>query len=155
MNQSLKSSGFTLLEVLVAMGILAIGILGVVSLQAISMKLSSGAFLRSQATNLAVSVIDAMRTHGTANYNTGNAFLPSTITDCSNISSSLIGSIAGDRAIWLNQVACTLPSGQGRIDVTGSTVTVRIQWDISNELTQAEQDSGQATTQQLVMTTRL
>jgi type IV pilus assembly protein PilV len=70
MNRIQHSSGSTLLEVLIAMVVLAVGILGVVSLQAISMKLSSGALLRSQATNLASSVIDAMRVRGSAAYAT-------------------------------------------------------------------------------------
>src|SRR5262245_8151399 len=53
--------GFSLMEVLVAMLVLAIGLLGLSSLQAQSMKFNHDAFVRSQATILAYDIMDKMR----------------------------------------------------------------------------------------------
>lgn len=55
------SSGFTLVEVLVAMIVLAIGVLGVAGLQATGLRSSYSASLRSQATMLAYEMTDRLR----------------------------------------------------------------------------------------------
>ena len=56
-----NTKGFTLVEVLVAMVILAIGLLGLASLQAIALKDNQDAYLRSQANLLAYEMNDRMR----------------------------------------------------------------------------------------------
>lgn len=56
-----KQTGSSLLEVLVAMVILAFGLLGLAGLQLNSVKSSHSAYLRSQATLLAYDMADRMR----------------------------------------------------------------------------------------------
>lgn len=53
--------GMTLIEVLVALLVLAIGLLGVAALQAIGLKTGRSAYERSQATMLAYDLADRMR----------------------------------------------------------------------------------------------
>ena len=53
--------GFTLIEVMVAMLILSIGLLGMAGLQAVSLKMNQSALHSSQATFLAYDIIDRMR----------------------------------------------------------------------------------------------
>jgi type IV pilus assembly protein PilV len=56
-----KSNGFSLIEVLVAMVILAIGLLGLAALQASSLKNNQTAYYRSLATQLSYDIADRMR----------------------------------------------------------------------------------------------
>ena len=56
-----KQKGFTLIEVLIAILVLAIGMLGMAGLQSYSVSSSYNAHLRTQATLLAQSIVDRMR----------------------------------------------------------------------------------------------
>ena len=56
-----RPAGFTLLEVLVALVVLSIGLLGLSGLQTSSLRNNHAAFLRSQATLLKTDIIDRMR----------------------------------------------------------------------------------------------
>jgi type IV pilus assembly protein PilV len=56
-----KHRGFTLVEVLIAMMILAVGLLGLAALQASGLKSNQSAYYRSQATQLAYDISDRMR----------------------------------------------------------------------------------------------
>lgn len=61
-KQSLPSeSGFTLLEVLIALLVLSIGLLGVASLQTRGQQFNTAAYLYTQATYLATDLMDRMR----------------------------------------------------------------------------------------------
>ena len=69
------NSGFSLIEVLVAMLVLTIGLLGMANLQSRSIAGGYDAYLRTQASALAHSIIDRMRANrrqalGTPNYKT-------------------------------------------------------------------------------------
>jgi type IV pilus assembly protein PilV len=54
-------AGFTLIEVLVAVLVLAIGLLGLAALQVTGLRNNHSAYLRSQATTLALDMADRMR----------------------------------------------------------------------------------------------
>ncbi|SJM90508.1 Type IV pilus modification protein PilV [Crenothrix polyspora] len=56
-----NNTGFTLIEVLIAMMILAVGLLGLAALQATSLRNNQSAFYYSQATQLAYDIADRMR----------------------------------------------------------------------------------------------
>jgi len=58
-----KTTGFTLIEVLVAVVVLAGGLLGLAALQVTSLSSNQTAYNRSQATQLAYDIADRMRTH--------------------------------------------------------------------------------------------
>lgn len=112
-----RQQGFTLLEVLVAIVILAVGLMGLGALQLTSLRYNKVAYLRTQATNLAYDLVDRMRanrsdaTAGDA-YETGFAKSPLT---CDTKPSFKGTSAAVDLAEWKNQVACTLPQGNARV----------------------------------------
>ena len=55
------NDGFTLIEVLVALLILAVGLLGIAALQFKGMRYSNDAFMRSQITFLAYDIADRIR----------------------------------------------------------------------------------------------
>lgn len=57
----MDEKGFTLIEVLVALVVISVGLLGVAGMLAYTVKGSQSAYLRSQATLLAYDLTDAMR----------------------------------------------------------------------------------------------
>ena len=120
-NRTRRQSGFSLIEVLIAILVLAIGLLGMAHMQASGMRSTHGAYLRTQATVLAGDIIDSMRANATAARG-GNY-------DVAFGSTGTTGTIAGDDLInWKNNLAALLPAGDGRITTTGSDVTVEISW---------------------------
>lgn len=69
-----RQRGFTLIEVMVAVVILAVGLLGMASLMARSQQSSEGAYQRSQATLLAYDIIERMRSNRVAPTGTGKTY---------------------------------------------------------------------------------
>src|SRR5918999_807642 len=124
-----KESGFTLLEVLVALVVLSLGLLGVYGLQLTSLKNNDSAYLRSQATLYAYEIIDRLRANREAAlagaYNkTLSAFSSLTVPG----SGASIAEI--DRYEWYQNLETTLPSAQGAIDCNASAIcTATVQWD--------------------------
>jgi type IV pilus assembly protein PilV len=75
--------GFTLIEVLVAIVVLAFGLLGFALLQTMSVRFTQSANYRTQATNLAYDLIDQMRAnrfqaawYSTASFSAGSVAVP-------------------------------------------------------------------------------
>lgn len=66
------AKGFTLLEVLIAVVILGVGLLGLAGLLMVSVRTNQSAYLRSQASFLAQSMADRMRANQSAVW--GNAY---------------------------------------------------------------------------------
>jgi type IV pilus assembly protein PilV len=127
-----KNAGFTLIEVLIAMVVLAVGLLGLAGLQATSIKNNLSAYNRSQATLLAYDLADRMRANvaGKATYTT---ILPSAATLKSNCLTTTGCSLAdmaeNDLFEWNLAVTTTLPSGVGTIANAAGVYTVTINWD--------------------------
>lgn len=115
-----KQQGFSLLEVLIAAFVLAIGLLGVAGLQLTSMKNGHSAFLRSQGTLLAYTIVDEIR----ANRSNASNYAIS----LGDTASSASGLAATDVDAWLANLAAELPAGDGSVVVNNSRVTVSVQW---------------------------
>ncbi len=123
-----RSRGFTLLEVLIAVVVLSIGLLGLAGLQATGLRNNHSAYLRSQATMLAHDIFERMR----ANRQTVlSAALPYN-TGLDN-SAAGTGIVLQDLTDWKAVLAVTLPSGKGAVTCIAATTTctVTIQWDDS------------------------
>ncbi|NEX23278.1 type IV pilus modification protein PilV [Thiorhodococcus mannitoliphagus] len=122
--------GFTLIEALVAAVVLSVGLLGLGGLLGISVRMNQGALLRTQATNLAYEITDAMR----ANRANAAAYAGNYTTACS-VSYARTGSVIATADVneWNNRLACLLPQGNGAVAVTTSgsriTVTVTVTWN--------------------------
>lgn len=138
--------GFTLLEVLVAMLVLSVGLLGLAGMQTISLRNNHSAFLRSQATVLAYDALDRMRGNidqallGTASrYNSAFGDSPTAPTCTPNCTSTQMADI--DLAVWKENVG-RLPAGRGQIAIDANNkATIRVEWaddrDSGNPLTVA------------------
>ncbi|MGZ8174784.1 MULTISPECIES: type IV pilus modification protein PilV [Methylobacter] len=126
------NSGFTLIEVLIAMLVLAVGLLGLAGLQATSLKNNQSAYNRSQATQLAYDLADRIRANvaGKANY---TAVLPSSATakeNCLTTTGCSPADLAeNDLFEWNSAVSNNLPSGIGTIATAGNMFTITITWD--------------------------
>ena len=147
MSLSKGNKGFTLLEVMVAVLILAIGLLGLAQLQVTTLKTNQSSYLRSQASNLAADIFDRMRANQTdaqsGKYSLAmNASPPATPSTI----------VQTDISEWLNQLSTSLPDGDGSISCTdadtsdglacspGSIYTITVQW------TELQKDCNKGTT---------
>ncbi len=63
MNYFKRNKGFTLLEVLIAVLIFSLGMLGSAGLMVLSVRTNHSAYLRTQASFLADSMVDRMRSN--------------------------------------------------------------------------------------------
>jgi len=150
-----RESGFTLLEILVTVIILAIGLLGVASLQNTSIKLSYDAYLRSQAALLSYDLMDRVRSNPNQAYSfdtISNGSKPtgdptaciSLSTDCSP------AAIANsDMVAWYEEASSVFADGKFSLTETStSTATIRryeikINWQDRYEVEDAENSANQ------------
>lgn len=138
-------TGTGMIEVLVAIVILSIGLLGLAGLQTAGLKSNQSASFRSTASMMAYSMLDSMRANrisaGEGSYS------HSLSEDDPTAEAEGEVEIPGDVTAWLDELKSRLPDGNGAIDIDADNkVTITIQWDDSR---------GAATPQQFVMTTRL
>lgn len=117
-----KQRGFSLIEVLVTVLILAIGLLGLAGLQSTSLRSNHSSLLRSQATVLAYDIADRLRANRTEALN-GNydIDLEETRTGTSIVATDIIA--------WKGNLAAMLPLGDGAIERDGTSFTITVQWD--------------------------
>ena len=121
LHSTCRQRGFSLIEVLIAILILAIGLLGMAHMQASGMRSTHGAYLRTQATFLAGDILDSMRANVTA-ARAGSY-------DIAFGGAGTAGTVEGNDLIaWKAALAAALPAGDGQITTTGSDVTVEIAW---------------------------
>jgi type IV pilus assembly protein PilV len=137
-----RNEGFTLLEVLVALVVLSIGLLGIGKLVLFSARGNDSAYLRSQATALAYSIIDDMRANRAeaeqaayivplGAYGGGGNCVDAACTSATLATYDLAG--------WKAQMAQALPQGDGTVTTTTvvnpatgtneTTAVVTVQWN--------------------------
>ncbi len=135
-----KYAGFTLIEVLIAVVVLGLGLLGLAALEATSLANTQSAYNRSQATQLAYDIADRMRTNAgqAASYVVTAAQL--TAANCPNGSNPCNACTSAanpctpvqiaqkDLWEWRNAVRA-LPQGAASIALNGGIYTVTISWD--------------------------
>ncbi len=141
-------AGFTLLEVLVALLVLSIGLLGLAGLQTFSLKFNAQSYQRTQATLLIDSMVDRMRANpdGVNNniYNNVPLGTPaSTYTyaaGCPDACGNADELAKYDLYQWLTAISAPgmLTGGQGGISFDGTRHTVTIVW-YENDLQMQQQ----------------
>jgi type IV pilus assembly protein PilV len=139
--------GFSLIEVLVALLVLSIGLLGLAMLQVQGMKFNSDAYFRTQATILAYDMIDRMRSNhvaaGLGAYDLGTATAISTklsaynsckasSCNCDNTACSTATDVATyDIGKWYEAQDLLLPGSaisRSTIERAGNAYTITIRW---------------------------
>jgi type IV pilus assembly protein PilV len=134
-GQAPRAGGFTIVEAMVALVVLAVGMLGIAGLYVTTLRSGGGAIYRMQAVNLASDLADRIRANRTANIGylgppANNNCYGVGAVDCSP---ALMA--ANDLLVWQNQVAAILPAGNGAVNVAAGaaatdpyTYTITITW---------------------------
>ena len=130
------SSGFSLVESLVALLVLSIGMLGIAALYVESLRSGRTALLRTQAVALAGDMADRIRANPA-----GQLAYEDVVTSTGTIAACAPGG-AGctpdnlahhDKAVWLGTLEAALPGAVGTVDVDDSagipfTYTITVTW---------------------------
>ena len=130
-----KETGFTLLEVLIALLVLSIGLLGLAALQTTGLRSNQMASMRTQATQLTYDITDRMRANpvGTTDgdYVVDTATHPTAPKDCAAVSCIPSELATYDLEDWKDSLVL-LPGGTGEIVETVAdplTHTITVRWN--------------------------
>lgn len=150
-----RHAGISLLEVLVAILVLSLGLLGLGSLQATGLRMNHSAYLRSLAAQSAQDMADRLRANRQAALaGSYNITIGASAPDTSTLPKRDVNE-------WLTSELTMLPAGDGSISVNNATQTavITVEWDdrragIRGE-TPDDTPSNAATNARLVLSTRL
>jgi len=122
--------GFSLIEVLVALVVLSVGLLGLAALQSTATQFNASAYTRSQATLLAYDMADRIRANRQAGldgqYNSPYPD-PGDLPECDD---DVDGTVAEqDLGGWRRALVCSLPNGNGEVEFDDPVLTIRVTWD--------------------------
>lgn len=126
-----RDLGVSMVEVLVAVVVLSIGLLGLAGLQASGMRVGQSSIYRSQAAQLSYDMIDRMRVNiaNTAAYSHNLSLTGGVPTSCAAAPVTAAEVAQCDLQDWRRRLQ-TLPGGTGSVDVSlAPQVTIIVQWD--------------------------
>lgn len=153
-----RARGFTLVEILIAIVVFSIGLLGIAGLQVSGMRFTKGAEIRAVASMQAATMADRMRANRAAvqdgNYNTQGTMPTSSGKDCATVACTPAETATYDLVNWnatggstkpAQSNADVLPGGAGVVcidstpndggsagwacDNTGSIYAIKLRWD--------------------------
>lgn len=122
---SLKTAqkGFSLIEVMVALLVMAIGLLGAAAIQLNALKYTDSSALRTQASFIAYDMLDRIRANNTVNYTLASAKASTATNDLTNPRSL-------DWYDFKTNIATQLgSSANGTIVIASNVITITITWD--------------------------
>lgn len=114
--------GFSLMEVMIAVFIAAVGVLGAAAMQLNALKYTDSSKLTSQASFIVYDIIDRMRANADP-----SQLIQYAMTDTVQVPGAASTVLSTDLIDFANAVD-TLPDGRGVIDVNDSQVTVQVSW---------------------------
>ncbi|WP_419421277.1 type IV pilus modification protein PilV (plasmid) [Legionella sp. D16C41] len=136
--------GYSILEILITLVILAFGMLGIGALFLMAHKSNNSSYLRQQAIQSGYNIIDRMRanrqeavngSYSVSNLTSTSSSVTTPSVDCSSTSCNTKQLATYDSWYWLAKDVSTLPKGTGAINVTTSgnntVATITVQWDDS------------------------
>ena len=127
-----RERGFTLVEAMVALVVLAVGMLGIAGLYVTTLRSGGGAIYRMQAVNLATDLGDRIRANRTANVAYAGAAANNNCYGAGAVNCGPAAMAGNDLFVWQQQVAAILPGGNGVVAVNGAAVpftyVITINW---------------------------
>lgn len=148
MNNKRNEKGFTLIEVLIALVILAVGLLGMATLMTTSLQSNQGAYRRSQASLMAYDLVERMRLNRSQAITTDDYTLASDASASSNPSCDTAGCNPHQQAQmdmfqWRAALATALPDATATVTrASNNKYTLTISW---TEVGSALKDSSAKT----------
>lgn len=145
-------NGFMMIETLVAVIILAIGLIGMAGMQALALKNNNSALSRTQATYLTYDIMDRIRSNRDGDYSLAFGATPTssaclfTASSPADLNCSADDLANYDKTLWLANIANSLPGGQGSVsrvvvdNIRGIyNYTITIRWLDKNAVTTSGQ----------------
>ena len=139
-----RRNGFTLLEVLIALLVMSIGLLGIGKMMMLAARANDSAYMRSQATALGYTILDAMRANRQAStvggYDTALGVFPGTAGCGTTVAAACNSGQQAQNDLWQwgTSLAAQLPGGVGSVTTVTApdtvtlanniTATVTVQW---------------------------
>jgi type IV pilus assembly protein PilV len=130
-SQKSRQTGFSLLEVLIAIVVTSIGLLGLAGMQATGLRNNHSAYHRSQATVLAYDIADRMRSNASSmvSYITP-VEVETLVAGCKTTGGCTAAQLAqNDVTEWNADLATALSGGAGSIALAGGIFTISVNWD--------------------------
>ncbi len=131
-----RQQGFTLVEAMVALVVLAVGMLGIAGLYVTSLRSGGGAIYRMQAVNLASDLADRIRANPLGNVAYTGAGVDNNCYGAAAVLCPPPAMAANDVFVWQAQLANILPNGAGVVNavlVPGSAnlyaYTITVSWN--------------------------
>ncbi|HEY5851673.1 MAG TPA: type IV pilus modification protein PilV [Lysobacter sp.] len=126
-----QQRGMSLLEVLIAVLVLAIGLLGVAALQATALRNSQSSLERNQAVIASYTILDAMRAN-LVSARAGNYALARTCTVPTAAGTPADVLRDADQQDWIRDMQAVMGgSACGLIEFSGGVYTITVEWDDS------------------------
>lgn len=153
-SERTRSTGFSLIEVLIALVILSVGTLGIAAMMAVSVKSKNSAYSRAQANDLAYTILDRMRANRSTalqhgyDIHLGAMRMNPPPENCLGIEVDCNPAQIADYDLfeWKSRLADILPSGDGSVRTVRlgqiTQVTVTVQWNDRLPAQTAEVPSG-------------
>ncbi|GFE80839.1 type IV pilus modification protein PilV [Steroidobacter agaridevorans] len=153
MNAHRFQTGFTIVEVLVALVVLAVGMLGMASLYVTTLRSSGTALSRMQAVTLAADMADRIRANRFARalYETEEPVEQDCIADGDCTREQMV---ANDLFVWQEQIDEVLPGEdpEGTIEYTAPTATTPDSYTITVTWKEAQSEGNDAEELRYVLT---
>lgn len=131
--RTIKQTGSSLVEVMVALFVLAIGLLGILAMQSKSMQYNQSAHVYSQAVYLANDIAERIRNNPTvvADYDVDEDAAVTAGTDCGSDVCTPNALAAWDMQEWKALVSRALPAGKASLEPITDGIRVEVSFDDS------------------------
>lgn len=132
----IKNRGFSLVEVMVAMVIFSIGLLGLAGLQSLGVTNNQTAYFRTIAMQQAYNMADRMRDNITGvdagnydNITPANTPASGAFTNCLTASCTTTQLATFDHYEWNTNNSTELPAGRGSVERVGNQFVICVMWN--------------------------